>query len=73
MKIPVYTIDTGVPVKDRNTSPPLMQLEVGQSVLFPLQKRMSVQTTASKIKKETGKKFVIRKMDDDNARVWRTE
>jgi hypothetical protein len=72
-KIPVYSIDTGVPVPETYGSFPLAQLKVGESILFPLEKRRSVATLASKLKKDEGKVYTIKKMDDNNARVWRVE
>jgi hypothetical protein len=80
-QIGVYTIDEDVEIPDSRaidrtkeySLPPLAALEVGQSVLFPLELRKSVQTTASRIKKVDGKDFVVRKVDTDSARVWRTK
>lgn len=72
-RIPVYSIDSGVPVpEDRYTRIPLTKLGVGDSILFPVSKRTSVASLASRYKKDTGKEFTIKKMDDNNCRVWRT-
>lgn len=78
-KIGVYTIDESVKIPDitdrtrEYSLPPLSMLEVGESILFPLELRKSVQTTASRIKKSDAKEFVVRKVDAINARVWRTK
>jgi hypothetical protein len=71
MKIDVYKVDSGIPVPAKGV--PLNQLEVGESFVVPIDKRRSVATVASRVKRETGKKFTIRKIDNDNVRVWRTE
>lgn len=75
-KIDVYHIDSGVPVPlsaTRRTLPPLRDLELGESIVFPLAQRFKVQQKASKLKARTGKVFTIRKMDEQTARVWRVE
>lgn len=69
-KIPVYNIDTGVPIP-KIVSMPLQSLEVGESFLFPLDMRRSVQTIASRTKRLTGKEYTVKKMDDNVARIWR--
>lgn len=70
--IPVYSVDTGVPVPtDRSKQLPLNVLEVGESFLFPLDERNRVQTFASRLKSRRGKEFTIRKQDENTARVWR--
>lgn len=71
-KIEVYQIDNGVPVPG-TALPPIRQLGVGESILFTLDKRNSVQSFASRLKRETGWKFKIQKQDENNARVWRVE
>jgi len=74
MKIDVqYEVETGVPVPVRNTSPRLSigRLEVGQSIVFSLEKRATVQSNASRIKKYEGKEFTIKKIDDKQCRIWR--
>lgn len=72
MNIPVYNIDSGVPVPD-DSHVPIEQLKVGESILFPLEKRPSVQTSASRMKHNDGWEFRVKKMDEENARVWRTK
>ena len=67
-KVPVVTIDTGVPIPEK-VSYPLKDLEVGESFVFPANKRSSVSARASRI---TGKEFTIKKQDEATCRVWRT-
>lgn len=69
-KIPVVTIDTGVPIPGKIRYP-LEQLKVGESFVFPVGKRNSVQARASRYAKESGRKFEVRRMDQENCRVWR--
>lgn len=71
-KVDVVTIDTGVPVPAR-AHYPLEDLKVGESFLFPLKKRSSVQSLASRLKADEGREFTVKKMDADNCRVWRTK
>lgn len=71
-KIPVTSIDTGIPVPERATYP-LNELKVGESFLFPVKKRGSVQTRVSSIKSISDKDFTIKKMDEETCRVWRTK
>lgn len=71
-QIEVYQIDTGVPVPG-TALPPIKELAVGESILFPLDKRNTVQSLASRLKRDMGRKFKIKKQDDANARVWRVE
>jgi hypothetical protein len=52
---------------------PVKDLEVGQSILFPKTERYYVATTASNMKKKTGKEFTVRAVDTDNCRIWRTK
>lgn len=72
MPIEVYTIDSNVPIPT-SALPPIGMLEVGDSILFSASKRRSVATTASRLKKEQGKRFKINKQDADTVRIWRTE
>ena len=72
--ISVYTIDSGVPLPaERVLMVPLKHLEIGQSILFPLEKRRSVATMASVAAKTLNRKFTIRKQNAKEARVWRVE
>lgn len=75
MNVPVdYKVEDSVPIPVRvaNKSIPIEDLEVGQSILFPLDRRPYVQTKASRLK-GSGKVFTVSKVDDKNARVWRKE
>jgi len=72
-QIEVYKIESGVPMADYNVLPPLDLMDVGDSVVFPIKKRPSVQTVASRLKKEQGKEFTVRRLDQDSGRVWRTK
>ncbi len=74
-EIPVFSIDSGVPVPPERISVfgqyPINKLEVGESILFPRTDRDRVQVSASQLKKRTGKTFTVRVMDSENCRVWR--
>lgn len=76
-KATVFTIDTGVPVPAKEPSTreqvPVHQLDVGESILFPLELRRAVSSIASRLKESDGKKFTIRKEGAANARIWRVE
>lgn len=72
IKIPVVSIDTGVPIPENDRLEyPLSQLEVGESFVFPVDKRPSVQSKASKMKRDTGREFVVRKQSPELCRIWR--
>lgn len=74
IQIPVTSIDTGVPVPDdARAFYPLKELKVNESFLFPLSKRSSVQSRVSRIKADTAKEFIVKKIDEKHARVWRTK
>lgn len=51
----------------------LRSLEPGDSILVPLEVRRQVQIALSRYKARSGRVFTIRKVDDNNARVWRIE
>lgn len=67
-----YKIDNNVPLPE-DKSILLTEMTVGDSILFPLDRRRSVASTASLLKRTGGKQFTIKKVDDNNARVWRTK
>lgn len=71
-KVPVLTIDTGVPVPEV-VSYPFRQLKVGQSFLAPLEKRASIQSQASRLARTSDLQFVVRKVSSDSIRVWRSK
>lgn len=76
MDIPIkYSVDKGVPIPVSRTEAavPLSKMEVGESIVFPLSKRSGVQTHASITKRRNGKEFTVRKVNDTEARVWRTK
>jgi hypothetical protein len=64
-------IEKNVPVP-MTVKETLLLMTVGDSALFPLESRPNVAGTASRLKKETGKEFIVRKVDN-NLRVWRTK
>lgn len=72
-KIPELTVDIDIPVPDNRGVYPLDKLEVGQSFSFPIEKRNSVQSGATRYKVETGKEFTVRKQSATTCRVWRTK
>lgn len=77
VKIPVYDIDSGVPVPEQpgpsaRQQVPVHSLEPGESILFPLSIRRAVTSIAQRLKAE-GKTFTIKKMDEHNARIWRVK
>ena len=73
-KIPVYAIDTHVPIPAPPESVvPIDTLEIGDSILFPADKRSKVQQLASKLKQRKGKVFTVRNIGENECRVWRVE
>lgn len=71
-KIRVATIDSGIPIPDKYSFTDLIgRLEVGESFQFNSKNRRSVASIASKIAKEQGRQFTVRKVDENNTRVWR--
>jgi hypothetical protein len=69
--IDVVQIDTGIPIP--TSKYPLRSLNVGESFLVPLENRNSVQAQVSRLKATTDREFVVRKMDEETVRVWRTK
>lgn len=67
-----YPIDKNVPAP-YTVSIPLDDLEPGESILFPLDRRSSVQSLASRHKRLKGKEYIVRKTSETEARVWRTK
>jgi hypothetical protein len=68
-----YTIDKGVPIPVRRAADPVpvSKLKVGDSLVFPLAKRATVASNASRIKKVRGWEYTIKKISDTECRVWR--
>jgi hypothetical protein len=71
-RIPITKIDTGVPLPG-SVKYPFDKLDVGDSFVVGISKRSSVSSAATNYGKRTGTKFVVRKIEDDKLRVWRTE
>lgn len=71
-RIPITKIESGVPLPD-SVKYPFDKLEVGDSFVVTLDKRPSVSSAAVKYGQRTNTKYVVRKVDDNNVRVWRTE
>ncbi len=69
-----FRIDTDVPIPDPISTPnvPIEELQVGESILFDIELRAKVQIAATRLKHSTGMEFTVRKIDENNARVWRT-
>lgn len=69
-------IDKGVPVaekasgKNRPRTNPLWSLEVGDSVVIPVKAQENVASRAGRITRESGRRFVTRKVEG-GVRVWR--
>lgn len=73
MDIGVASIDTGVPIPERVSLLNIMRgLKPGESFVFPLNKRSQVQTYASKLKRELGQSYTVRKQGEV-CRVWRND
>lgn len=70
-KINVTVIHSDVPVPVNHDSYPWLELKVGQSFEFPLEKRNSIQSRASHMNKKTNRTFVVRKINDTTGGVWR--
>lgn len=66
-------VDSDIPVPPQREEYPFLEMEVGDSFEVKLAKRESVQTIASGIKRTTGKRFTVRKVDSDTCRVWRVK
>lgn len=67
-----FTVERQVPIPNKENVP-VKELEVGDSVAFPEFKRNAVASTASRLKKEEGKEFTVRKIGENTCRVWRTK
>lgn len=77
-QIKVYTVESGVPIPDEKVRKSFMlnQMEVGDSILIPVEDRSSAASSASKIKARTGKEFTLRKTVQKGiayVRVWRVK
>lgn len=70
--INVVSIDTAVPMPG-DIRWPIEDLKVGESFPFPIEKRASIQSRASKVKAKLSRDFKVKKMDGNNGRIWRTK
>jgi hypothetical protein len=72
--IHVYKIDKNIPLPEPEVgSVPLNDMEVGDSVQFPIEERSRVLTNAGSLKRRKGKVFTVKTLDENNCRVWRIE
>lgn len=62
-----------VPIPPQVLKYPLDTMEVGDSFTVGIKDRSNVSARASRVGTKTGKKFTVRKVDDNTLRVWRTE
>lgn len=65
----VHEIEKAIPIPENRIR--LSDMEVGDSILFDISVRPTVSSNASRLKLKTGRDFTIRKVDEDNCRVWR--
>lgn len=49
----------------------IKELEVGESFAFDISKRATIQSYASRLNNALERRFVIRKIDENTARLWR--
>lgn len=68
-----FTIEHGVPIPQNWQRWPLRDMEVGDSFLFPTVDRHKVGALMSILKRDTGKHFIQRKVNDTQSRVWRVK
>lgn len=64
---------TKVPIPEQILKYPLSTMDVGDSFTVDIKERKNVSSRASRLGTKTGKKFTVRKIDDNTLRVWRTE
>lgn len=67
-----YTIDSDVKMPSK-TAYPFDEMVVGDSFAFNKNERNKIRTAASKYTKDNGGKFEIRKITDEECRIWRTK
>lgn len=70
-KIEVVEIHRGVPIPDHYERYPFDRLEVGDSFEFSSKKRASVQSRVSRLNQQGERQYIVRKINDDVAGVWR--
>lgn len=69
-----YIIEDGLPMPGRPAAKltrALRRLEIGQSVYVTDLNRNSISSRVDCVRKASGKKFTVRKMDSDGYRIWR--
>lgn len=74
MKIEVkQEFDKGIPipVMNRRIASPLHSMKVGDSFKFDKELRNNYQSSASRIKRDSGKEYTIQVTTDDACRIWR--
>lgn len=64
-----YNIESGVEMPRQRI--PFGSMEVGDSVVVPMEKRGSAQSQASRIKRTTGKTFTMKRIENNKVRIWR--
>lgn len=62
-----------VPIPQQLLKYPFATMKVGDSFTVSIKDRKNVSARASRVGAETGKKFTVRKIDENTLRVWRTE
>lgn len=69
------TIDKDVPVPEDqeslNDQFPLAEMDVGDSIEFPVEYRSYVSAKASTIKRRKGLSYTVRRVSEGECRVWR--
>jgi len=67
-----YKIDKNVPIPDNGRLIlPLREMQVGDSIEFPKNKRPNVANMVNFLSRIENLKFTIRKTGDETCRVWR--
>lgn len=68
-----YRIDKNIKIPGGQAKLPINELEVGESFEFPLARRNSVQSRATRLKMLKNKEFAVKKIDAETARIWRVK
>lgn len=69
-----YKVETGVPIPVQRSEPlPLRGLKVGESILFPMKRRTTIMSYASRLKRKEGMQFTTKKVDENSCRIWRVK
>ena len=68
-------MDNDIPLPTKHAKeiiyPQLYRMEVGQSFARPVAEYKSLHSTSQYCRKQTGRKFALRKMDEATVRIWR--